>query len=213
MEDNTKEMNENINEEELNQADLQSEQSDEIEFETDTKQEKPNSDSKKKKNFFGKTKDSEIEKIRLDLEEKGAKMAEIQEKYLRLYSEFDNYRKRTLKEKLEIIKNASEDLITMMLPIIDDFERALSTMEKSTDIEATKEGVNLIYQKMYRLLQQKGLKLIESKNQLFNTDYHEAITFIPLQEGMEPNTIIDEIEKGYLLNDKVIRYSKVVIAK
>ncbi len=213
MEDIKKEINESQSEEEIvNVEDSETKKENSEEPKTDEKEIK-SAENKKKKSFFGKSKESELEKLKLELEEKNVKVAEIHEKYLRLYSEFDNYRKRTQKEKLDIIKNASEDLITNLLPIFDDFERALSMMDKSTDIEATKEGVNLIYQKMFRLMQLKGLKAIESKNQAFNTDFHEAITFIPLQEGMEANTIIDEIEKGYLLNDKVIRYSKVVIAK
>lgn len=214
MEDITNEINESLNEEGNAQTTVDSDTTQENSeaINADEKEAKTN-DSKKKRSFFGKSKDSELDKLKLELEEKNVKVAEIHEKYLRLYSEFDNYRKRTQKEKLEIIKNASEDMITNLLPILDDFDRAMVMMEKSTDIEATKEGVNLIYQKMYRLMQLKGLKAIDSKNQIFNTDFHEAITFIPVQEGMEANTIIDEVEKGYLLNDKVIRYSKVVIAK
>lgn len=214
MEDTTNEIKDSLQGDDKEQIANEQESSKEINEEINKEEkETKSSESKKKKSFFGKSKESEIEKLKLEIEEKNVKVAEIHEKYLRLYSEFDNYRKRTQKEKLEIIKNASEDMITNLLPILDDFDRALAMMEKTTDIESTKEGVNLIYQKMLRLMQQKGLKAIDTKNQLFDTDFHEAITFIPLQEGMEANTIIDEVEKGYLLNEKVIRYSKVVIAK
>ena len=213
---------ENINKEDLEKPEIEnaeiktpetinesSDQSETINLESDDKE----NVEKKKKSFFGKKKDSELEKAKQQLEESNAKVAEFHDKYIRLYSEFDNFRKRTQKERLDIIKNASEDVILSLLPIIDDFERALANFDNSEEMASTKEGIQLIYQKMFRLLQNKGLKPIEAKDKIFDTDFHEAITFIPLPEGMEPNTVIDEIEKGYLLNEKVIRYSKVVIAK
>lgn len=168
---------------------------------------------KSKKSFFGKKKESEIDIVKQQLVESRAKAAEIHDKYIRLYSEFDNFRKRTQKEKLDIIMHASEDVILTMLPVIDDLERALANFDDSEEMKATKEGITIIYQKVLRLLQQKGLKPIEAKEKIFDTDFHEAVTIIPLPEGVEPNSVIDEVEKGYMLNDKVIRYSKVVIAK
>ena len=110
-------------------------------------------ESKKRKNIFGK--ESEKDKLKTELEEQKEKFAEVHDKYLRLYSEFDNYRKRTQKEKLEIIKNASEDMIMNLLPVVDDFERALENLQKSDDIEALSEGVNLIFQKFYSILEKK----------------------------------------------------------
>lgn len=213
---------ENINKEELEKPEIENpematpETTDETlkqGVSSETEAEAKENVEKKKKSFFGKKKDSELEKLKEQLEESNAKVAEIHDKYIRLYSEFDNFRKRTQKEKIDIIKNASEDMIVNLLPIIDDFERALANFDSSEEMASTKEGVSLIYQKMMRILNQKGLKLIEAKDKIFDTDFHEAITFIPLPEGVEPNTVIDEIEKGYLLNEKVIRYSKVVIAK
>lgn len=168
---------------------------------------------KSKKSFFGKKKESELEILKQQLVESNTKAAEIHDKYIRLYSEFDNFRKRTQKEKLDIIMHASEDVILNLLPVIDDLERALANIDDSEEMMAVKEGITLIYQKVIRLLQQKGLKPIEAKEKIFDTDFHEAITIIPLPEGVEPNSVMDEIEKGYMLNDKVIRYSKVVIAK
>jgi molecular chaperone GrpE len=213
---------ENINKEELEKPEIENPEMASPETNDETLNQSVSSDGeaeakenveKKKKSFFGKKKDSELEKLKEQLEESNAKVAEIHDKYIRLYSEFDNFRKRTQKEKIDIIKNASEDMIVNLLPIIDDFERALANFNSSEEMASTKEGVSLIYQKMMRILNQKGLKLIEAKDKIFDTDFHEAITFIPLPEGVEPNTVIDEIEKGYLLNEKVIRYSKVVIAK
>ncbi|MDD2411898.1 MAG: nucleotide exchange factor GrpE [Bacteroidales bacterium] len=180
---------------------------------TDESSDENASSGKNKKGFFGKKKESELDIVKQQLVECNAKAAEIHDKYIRLYSEFDNFRKRTQKEKLDIIVHASEDLILTLLPVIDDLERALANFDDSEELMATKEGVTLIYQKMIRLLQQKGLKPIEAIDKIFDTDFHEAVTIIPLPEGVEPNSVIDEIEKGYMLNDKVIRYSKVVIAK
>lgn len=213
--DNTKASSEDLKEkldEEIHQAEeVETEEKEDNSVEIEIEDEDKPKESKKRKNIFGK--ESEKDKLKTELEEQKEKFAEVHDKYLRLYSEFDNYRKRTQKEKLEIIKNASEDMIMNLLPVVDDFERALENLQKSDDIEALSEGVNLIFQKFYSILEKKGLKPIEAKNEKFDTDFHEAITQIPLQEGMEENVIVDEIEKGYMLNEKVIRYSKVVIAK
>ena len=148
---------------------------------------------------------AEIEKLK-------AENAELNDKFLRLYSEFDNYRKRTQKEKLDLIQNASESLIVSLLPIIDDMERALKYTENShADIHSIKEGQALILQKINNLLKQKGLKAIDTENATFDTDYHEAISIVPAPSEEEKGKIIEEVEKGYMLNEKVIRYSKVVI--
>jgi molecular chaperone GrpE len=146
-------------------------------------------------------------------EELQEKLDAANDKYLRLYSEFDNYRRRTIKERLELSKTASVDVIVDLLPVLDDFERAIKSSEESTDCEAVKEGVKLIYNKMKSGLEKKGLKPIEAIGSGFDTDFHEAITQIPAPSEKEKGKVIDEIERGYLLNDKVIRFSKVVIGQ
>ncbi|MBI4647969.1 MAG: nucleotide exchange factor GrpE [Bacteroidia bacterium] len=138
---------------------------------------------------------------------------EFQDKYLRLAAEFDNYRKRTLKEKMELIKTAGEDILINILPVIDDFERAQQSISSATDIEPVKQGINLIYNKFIDFLKQRGIKEIEAKEKEFNTEFHEAVTKIPVTEEALKGKIVDVIEKGYFLHDKVIRYSKVVIGE
>ena len=138
------------------------------------------------------------------------KYNEINDKYLRLYSEFDNYRKRVIKEKIEMSRTASEDLITNLLGILDDFERALGAME-GNDEDPTKLGVLLIYNKFRNLLVQKGLVEIEAMGKPFDTDFHEAIANIPAPSKEMVNTILDVTQKGYTLNGKVIRFAKVVV--
>lgn len=142
-----------------------------------------------------------------------AKVKELNDKYLRLYSEFDNYRKRTLKEKADIIKTASEEVFKAILPIIDDFERAMKANESVEDIVALKEGVGLIYNKFKNTIQQKGLQPLECIGEVFNPDLMEAITEIESQEESQKGKVIDQVEKGYKLGDKVIRFAKVVVAK
>ena len=135
---------------------------------------------------------------------------ELNDKYLRLFSEFDNYRKRTAKEKIELSKTASESIMVDLLPILDDFERALQTMEnKETD--ANYEGVLLIYNKFKRTLEQKGLEEINAKDAIFDTDEHEALTNVPVADEAQKGKVLDVIQKGYKLNGKVIRYARVVV--
>lgn len=141
------------------------------------------------------------------------KIAELNDKYLRLYSEFDNYRKRTLKEKSDIIKTASEDVLKSILPIIDDFERAIKANEKVEDTLLIKEGIVLIFNKLKHIAHQKGLVAIESIGNTFDPDIMEAITHIPASDESQKNKVIDEVEKAYKLGDKVIRFAKVVIAQ
>ncbi len=141
------------------------------------------------------------------------KIRELQEKYLRLSAEFDNYRKRTLKERTELFKSAGEETISKVLPVLDDFERALVSMEEASDIEAVKSGVDLIYNKLKDILTQQGLKEIPAKGEDFDTDKHEAITKIPAPDDKLKGKIVDVVEKGYYLNDKIIRYSKVIIGE
>ena len=144
------------------------------------------------------------------LEELQEKYDELNDKYLRLFSEFDNYRKRTAKEKIELSKTASESIMVDLLPILDDFERALQTMEnKETD--ANYEGVVLIYNKFKRTLEQKGLEEINAKDAVFDTDEHEALTNVPVTDESQKGKVLDVIQKGYKLNGKVIRYARVVV--
>ncbi len=138
---------------------------------------------------------------------------ELNDTYLRLMAEFDNYRKRTTKEKLELIRNGGERVIVDILPIVDNFERALKNMETATDINALKQGIELIYQQIISTLKQHGTQAIATENVDFDTEYHEAITTIPAPTEEQKGKIIDCTLKGYTLNDKVIRHSKVVVGE
>lgn len=141
------------------------------------------------------------------------KCTELSDKNLRLMAEFDNYRKRTLKERTDLIKTAGENILVEMLPLVDDFERALKAMESSEDIVAVKEGIDLIYSKFIAFLMQNGVKAIPTENEIFNTDLHEAITTFPAPTEEQKGRIIDAVSKGYTLNEKVIRFSKVVVGE
>ncbi len=138
---------------------------------------------------------------------------ELNDKYLRLSAEFDNYRKRTMREKMELTKTAGESILTSILPVVDDFDRALKHMGESDNVEALRDGVVLIYNKFKDYLTQKGVTEIEAINQPFNTDLHEAITKTPAPSPEMKGKILDCMEKGYVLNDKVIRFSKVVVCE
>jgi molecular chaperone GrpE len=140
-----------------------------------------------------------------------AKIAELNDKYLRLYSEFDNYRKRTIKEKSDIIRTAGEDVFKAIIPSIDDFERAIKANENVTDVEPIKEGISLIYHKLKLACTQKGLEAIESVGKPFDVDVMESITNIPAPSEDMKGKVVDEVEKGYKLGDKVIRFAKVVV--
>ena len=148
-----------------------------------------------------------------DEEDFEAKLSELQDKYLRLSAEFDNYRKRTLRERIELTKSAGENIIVGLLPVMDDFDRAMSLMEKVSDCKAMKEGIDLIYVKMKDFLKQQGVKEIDAINKDFDTDLHEAVTKIPAVEKKKKGKVVDVIQKGYYLNDKIIRYSKVVVGE
>ncbi len=168
----------------------------------------------KKEGFRKKEKNGKkMEALQLEKEKAEAEKAELHDKYIRLYSEFDNYRRRTNSEKLDIIKNASEKIILGLLPVLDDMERALKyEKEKNADSEISdSEGMNLIYQKLKTYLKQQGLEEIQAVGEVFDVDFHEAVTTIPAPTEEDKNHIMDEIQKGYKLNDKVIRYAKVVI--
>ena len=144
------------------------------------------------------------------LEEEKAKYAELNDKYLRLFSEFDNFRKRTAKEKLDLTVTASENVIKDILPVLDDFERALQNMEKNGN-EADLQGVTLIFNKLKDTLKKKGLEEIDAMDAEFNTDEHEALTLIPAPDESKKGKVLDVIQKGYKLNGKVIRFARVVV--
>lgn len=156
---------------------------------------------------------TEEEKLAQEQEKANEQIEEQKDKYLRLSAEFDNYRKRTMKEKAELILNGGEKSISSILPIVDDFERALKNMETATDVAAVKEGVELIYNKFMSVLGQNGVKVIETKEQPLDTDYHEAIAVIPAPNEALKGKILDCVQTGYILNDKVIRHAKVVVGE
>lgn len=147
---------------------------------------------------------SEVEKLR---EENAA----LNDKYLRLFAEFDNYKRRTQKERVELLQTAGKDVLVSLLTVLDDFDRANKANEKATDVAAVQEGVNLVHTKLKGILTQKGLKEMESMNTVFDTDLHEAITKIPAPNEDLKGKVVDVLEKGYTLNDKVIRFAKVVV--
>ncbi len=142
-----------------------------------------------------------------------AQVAELKDKYLRLFAEFENYKRRTAKEKLDMIGSAAKNTLINFLPVLDDFERAKAAAEKENSTEVFSEGVELVYQKFLQTLKNQGLKRIESDNALFDAEYHEAITEIPAPTEEMKGKVIDTVEQGYFLNDKVIRYAKVVVGK
>ncbi|MFD2936233.1 nucleotide exchange factor GrpE [Spirosoma flavum] len=138
-------------------------------------------------------------------------VAELKDKYLRLYADFENYRRRTAKEKLDLISNANESLLQALIPVVDDFERATQSIENTNDVAALKEGVSLIYNKLFKTLESKGLKPMVAKGEPFNADLHESVTQFPAPSDDLKGKVIDEIEKGYYLNDKVVRFAKVIV--
>ena len=142
-----------------------------------------------------------------------AELAEQKDKYLRLFAEFDNFKRRTAKERIDLIKTAGQEIIQDILPVLDDFHRAEKSFETATDIEQLKVGIRLIQDKFVKTLQNKGLKPMESIGSAFDADFHEAITEIPAPNEEMKGKVIDEVEKGYFLNDKIIRYAKVVVGK
>ncbi|MVM37681.1 nucleotide exchange factor GrpE [Spirosoma sp. HMF3257] len=141
----------------------------------------------------------------------GSELAELKDKYLRLYADFENFRRRTAKEKLDLISNANEGVLKALIPVVDDFERAMQSIENTNDVGALKEGVSLIYTKLFKTLEGKGLKPMTSKGEPFNADLHESVTQFPAPSDDLKGKVIDEIEKGYYLNDKVIRFAKVIV--
>lgn len=160
-----------------------------------------------------KKKKGKKDKHETEIEELSAKLEEMKDRHLRLQAEFDNFRKRTLKEKADLIKSGGETVLVNILPVIDDFERALDSMKDVPDEDAGKQGILLIYAKFKEFLKQNNVKEIEALNQVFDVDMHEAITKIPAPSEELKGKVVDVIQKGYCLNDKVIRFAKVVIGE
>lgn len=175
--------------------------------ESDKKENPQNSEGEKE------TPTSEEEKLQIELKTVTEERDILKDKYLRLSAEFDNYRKRTMKEKAELVLNGGEKSITSILPVVDDLERALKNMENAKDVEAVRSGVELIYNKFMSVLGQNGVKVIETKNQPLDTDFHEAIAVIPASAEEQKGKILDCVQTGYTLNDKVIRHAKVVVGE
>jgi len=177
--------------------------------ENDSKPEEDLKSSKKKKPH----KLTELEKKENELVEIRYKLSDINDRYLRLSAEFDNFRKRSLKEKADLIKTAGGDTLVDMLPVVDDFERAMLAMENAVDILAVKDGIGLIYTKFKEFMKNKGIVEIEAVNHEFNTDLHEALVKIPAPNDSLKGKVIEVVQKGYKIDEKVIRYAKVVIGE
>lgn len=156
---------------------------------------------------------SSEERLQNELDEANAKIAALEDRNLRQMAEFDNYRKRTMKEKVELIKNGGERTIESILPVLDDFERAISNMAKDENCAEMLTGVELIYNKFLGILKQNGLQKIETEGMEFNTDYHEAIAMIPAPEESLKGKVLDCVQPGYMLNEKVIRHAKVAVGE
>ena len=167
----------------------------------------PEKKSKKKRSFLGsKNNNEELEKLK-------SENAVLNDKLLRLVAEFDNYKKRTLKEKTDLLKYGGESVLNAILPVVDDLERAKKSINEASEMAAVKEGLDLIFAKFSEFLNQQGIKEIEAVNLDLNTDYHEAITRFPAPTDEMKGKIIDVVQKGYMLHDKVMRFSKVVVGE
>lgn len=165
-----------------------------------------NADDSRNGGELSESNDEETEKLQ-------AEIAELKDKHLRLIAEFDNFRRRTAKERLELQLTAGRDIIQSLLVVMDDMDRAAKQLENTTDLTILKEGISLVFNKLRNIMQQKGLKVMEAVNQEFNPDLHEAITEIPAPSNKMVGKIIDVVEPGYYLNDKLIRHAKVVVGK
>ena len=159
------------------------------------------------------TSESEILRLNKELEESKAAMEKEKREYMFLMAEFDNFRKRTLKEKSEIIKNAGEQVFKGLLPILDDFERGIEAASKPDNADSVKEGMVLIYNKFKKYLEQNGVKEMDTKDADFDTERHEAISVVPVAEDSRKGKVLDTVQKGYTINDKVLRHAKVVVGQ
>ncbi|MBP5563695.1 MAG: nucleotide exchange factor GrpE [Bacteroidales bacterium] len=209
MENNQEEM---IQDEQVQNPEVQ----EEVQENTDNLADNEENTDKGKKSFFSKKKDKDkmkIQDLEKEIEQLKAEKAELNDRFLRLFSEFDNYKKRVSKEKLDLISTASEKVLVSLLPVIDDFERAIAANEKVDDVDSIKEGFNLIYNKLVQMMKRFDVEEIQAKGEEFNTDFHEAVTHFPAQKEEDKGKVIDVTEKGYKLKDKVIRYAKVVVGQ
>ena len=197
--DNMTDMNENVEEQAAEQATEA----------TDTADADDNADNSEKSGEYGEENSNE----KSPLEEAQQQIDELKDKYLRSVAEFDNYRKRTLKEKAELILNGSEKAIAAVLPILDDMERAIANGEKTEDLNVLREGMSLIYTKFQKVLESIGVKEIETADADFDTDVHEAIAMVPGMGDDKKGKVLDCVQKGYKLNDKVIRHAKVAVGQ
>ncbi len=182
--------------------DIQNEVVDEVQNET-VNDEKESITEK----LFGKN------KTKKELEEAKEEIAELQDNYRRLFADFDNYKKRVTKERFELMNQAGKDIIQSLLPVLDDFDRAKIEADKKDSTEQFSEGVNLVYHKLHQILEQKGLKSMETTGETFDAEFHEAVAEIPAPTEDLKGKVIDTLEKGYLLKDKIIRFAKVVVGK
>jgi molecular chaperone GrpE len=155
----------------------------------------------------------EVQVVQTPEELMKAEIEQLNDKYIRLFAEFDNYKRRTAKERLELFSMANRETILALLPVLDDFERAMKAFQNTAEAASLKEGVELIYTKFNQIMQSKGVKPMESIGQPFNIDFHEAITNISAPSEDMKGKVIDEVEKGYFLNDKVVRFAKVVVGE
>lgn len=195
----------NHNEEEIKQGQAEQPSGEQTETTSENKQE-PN----KKEDEQELTGEAKLQK---ELETATKTIEEQKDKYLRLSAEFDNYRKRTMKEKAELIKNGGEKTISAILPILDDMERALQNAAKTEDLDAIRQGIELISQKFHKVLEQEGLQKMKPIGEAFDTDYHEAVALVPAPNEEQKGKVLDCVQTGYKLNDKVIRHAKVVVAQ
>ena len=209
MENNQEEM---VQDEQMQNPEV----NEEVQKNTDNLSEKEENTDKGKKNIFSRKKDKEkakVQELEKEIEQLKAEKAELNDRFLRLFSEFDNYKKRVSKEKLDLISTASEKVLVSLLPVIDDFERAIAANEKADNINSIKEGFNLIYNKLVQMMKRFDVEEIQAKGEEFNTDFHEAVTHFPAQNEEDKGKVIKVKEKGYKLKDKVIRYAKVVVGQ
>lgn len=168
------------------------------------------SEGTSEENSAGNESADENETNERDLE---AELAEMNDKFLRLYSEFDNFRRRSAKEKADLMKSAAKDMLEDMLPVVDDFGRTMEAIKGGTDLAALTEGVMLVHNKFANVLKKNGLEPFEAKGEIFDADYHEAITKIPAPTDDLKGKVVDVVEQGYMLNNKVLRYAKVVVGE
>lgn len=180
---------------------------------SENKENKEDTILEKAKKSVSRKRSSGSAKLKKENEELQAKADELQDKYLRLFAEFDNYKKRTMKEKIDLMATAARDTVASLLPVLDDFDRAKTIAESGSSTETFSEGVALVYQKLYNTLNQRGLSPMESTGEVFDPELHEAITEIPVPTEDMKGKIVDTIEKGYKLKETIIRHAKVVVGK